>query len=242
MLRAVLVLVLVLASVPAGAQDLRVHVRVEGRQQTWFDGWVPLRDAFPLVATSGRAYTLDAHTPLGALAATGLALRVSDEFDDLEPLAVQGEYAWDTAWWDYRVDWVQTNYGPQSQWLAGGAPAHALADGSELLWYVARHFETPLHVTALSPGIGPGPCAQAVEVQTLALDVNHEAGQPWPPVAWTPAALAALRGSTSPWAVAGAGLAVVEGSGDVWAEEPALPLAATHLTRSERIAMACPAR
>jgi hypothetical protein len=228
---------LLLLALTASAQGVHVHVRVEGRQQTWFDGWVALPDRYELTASSGHAHDLDARTPLGALWATGLPLDVSDEFPDLEALEVAGEYAWDTAWWDYRVDWVQTDYGPQAQWLAAGAPVHPVADGSEVLWYVSRHFESPLHATPLGPAAA---CAQAVQVQTLALDENHEAGQAWPPVVWAPMPVAQLRGSAVPTVAGGVGVVLVSSSGPVWAEEASLPVAVTHATRSERVDVPCP--
>jgi hypothetical protein len=239
-MRALLLALALLAPLAAAdAGGLHVHVRVEGRAQTWFDGWVQVPDAYTLTALSGRSYALDARTPLGALWATGLALGISDEFDDLEPLNVSGEFAWDTGWWDYRVDWVQTDYGPQQQWLSGGAPVHPLADGSEVLWYVARHNESPLHLTALGPEAGSGPCAQAVQIQTLAVDENHEAGQPWPPVAWAPAPAVAMRGSAALLGAA-AGASLLAGPGQGWAEEMPLPVAVLHWTRSERLDVPCP--
>ena len=227
------------------AAPLVVHVRVEGKYALLWEGDVALGETFTLVAAnSGRAHTLPARTPLGALWAAaqqgGFALEVSDGYSDFVALRVAGEYWWGTWWWDYRVDWVQTNYGAQAQWLAWGP---ALRDGASVLWYPETAGSTPLRLTAVGPALGAGPCARAQLVEAPLLDPLHQPGQPWPELTWRPAQLARLRthdGSEAPVAL-GAGVALVEAPGWVWADDLPLPgPAAWHYVRSPRSWLPCP--
>lgn len=230
-----------LAPAASGGEDaLLVHVRIEGAYAQLWSGEVALGDAYTLVASGGRTHTLDARTPLGALAAAaekaGLALEVSDEYSDFVVRGVAGEAWYSTQWWDYRVDWVEPNYGAQRHWLAWGP---GLRDGSEVLWYVDRSGMTPLRAAPLASAPGP-PCWHALRVETLALDVQHQPGQPWPPVAWRPAPLARVAGSASGPVAAGLGLAASQGAGEAWAEEQPLPVAPlVHYIRSPRVALPC---
>ncbi|HEV8359376.1 MAG TPA: hypothetical protein VGR28_02865 [Candidatus Thermoplasmatota archaeon] len=242
-MRALLLAGLLLAPLAASADaPLQVHVRVEGNWAHLWEGWVSLDGTYTFTAESGRVHTQDARTPLGALHAAaqlaGMALIIRDEYDDLEPVSVQGEYWWDAKWWDYRVGWVQTNYGPQQQWLDARGP---LRDGDDVLWYVEQPGSTPLRVAALGPAVGPGPCVQAVLVTAPLLDPLHETGQPWPELTWRPAQLARLRSSegASP-APAGIGVAALGGVGWAFAEEEPLPAGLWyHYVRSARLPVEC---
>jgi len=228
------------ASAPAEPAPLRVHVRVEGAWAQLWSGWVELAPTYTVVAeNSGRSYTLDARTPLGALQATGLPLAVTDAYDDLVVVAVAGEAWWATRWWDYRVNWVQTGYGNQAQWLAYGPGLH---DGDEVLWYPEAFGSTPLRLTDVGPAFGlpDGSCARAERVETLAADVAHEPGQPWPPVVWEPAPLSRLEGAAAQPVVGGATVARAPQPGLLWAAEEALPGGVPyHPIRSERSLIDC---
>lgn len=218
----------------------RVPVRIEGNYEQLWSGEVQLPPTFQLTATSGKVYALDARTPLGALAAAsraaGLALEVTDEYADFKALSVAGEYWFGTTWWDYRVNWVQTSYGEQSQWLAWGPP---LQEGDAVLWYVEGLGTAPLRMTDLAPL--PGACARPELVEVPALDVQHQPGQPWPSLQWRPAHLARLAGGASGPVVAGVGVAVGSVAGWVWAEEHPLPASLLqHFIRSPRSWLPCP--
>lgn len=222
---------------------LHVHVRVEGNYQHVWEGTVELDAVFTLVASSGRSYELPARTPLGALAAAareaGMPLSVSDEFTDFVVLAVAGEAWWDLRWWDYRVNWVHTNYGAQVQWLAWGP---GLQDGDSVLWYVETFGSTPLRLTGAGPAVQTGStCSRAFLTESPAFDPAHNPGQPWPSLLWRPAQLARLRGASESPAPAGAALATAGESGWLWAEEHPLPyyLLYTYV-RSNRAWLACP--
>lgn len=238
--RAALLAVALLAPLAAagGTDGVRVHMRVEGAWAHVLDAEVELPATYTLVASnSGRTYTLDARTPLAALVLAareaGLALEVSDEYADFVVKAVAGETWYDTKWWDYRVDWVEPNYGAQAQWLAWGPP---LIDGAEVLWYVDQAGMTPLRMAPVAAA--PEPCADAVLVETPAIDVVHQPGQPWPQVLWKPVPLARLAGAVQGPVVAGVG-AGFGFQGDFWAEEQPLPVAPlVHYIRSQR-APAC---
>lgn len=253
LLLGVLLVLLVLPALPAlppppalaaGAAGPHVHVRIEGRHAQLWDGWVELPATFTFTGSyTGRLHTVPGNTPLGALWAAaqqaGMALDITDQFSDFVAWNVSGEFAWGATYWNYRVDWVQTNYGEQGQWLAWGAPKHPIVDGGEVLWYVELPLDSPLHLTDLGPVAGSGPCARAELVQTLALDEQHEPGRDWPRVVWAPVPLATLAGASDTPVVAGAGVAVASRSGPVWADEAALPASAGHSIRSERSWLPC---
>jgi hypothetical protein len=237
-------LLLLLALHGAAAEpDIRVHVRVEGSAQQLWSGWVTLGTSYTLTASSGRSYALEARTPLGALQAAsrqaGLALDVTDEFEDLVALSIGGEYHWDVHWWDYRVDWVRTDYGAQRQWTAFGQPVWPIAEGSHVLWYVDGPLMSIFRMSDLGPALGAGPCARAELVEAPVLDPRHDPGAAWPQVTWGPAPTARLAGSLVEPVVAGAGLAASGQAAWVWAEPQRLPV--VEHVRSERAWLPCPA-
>jgi hypothetical protein len=241
---ALLALALAAPALAAPSDAPTVHVRVEGFHAQVWSGEVTLPASYTFVAEGGAAHTQDGRTPLGALWAAsqqaGFGLDIRDEYDDLEPIRIAGEAWWEAKWWDYRVNDVQTNYGPQQQWLAAGP---SLANGDEVLWYVEQPGMTPLRLSLLAQA-GRGPCAVAARVEQPVLDPLVQAGQPWPTLTWGPAPLARLGGAggDAP-AVAGAGWGVVTEPGPLWAEEQPLPVGLLiHYVRSERAAVACPAR
>lgn len=229
---------------PALAQDaVEVQVRIEGAYGQIWSGRVNLEGTFDLTATSGRTHTLEARTPLGAIVAAGRAggpaLQVTDEYSDFVVLGVAGEYWYDTRWWDYRVDWVEPNYGAQVQWLAWGEPAHPLRDGAEVLWYVDTFAMTPLRAKPLATVPG-APCAHALFAETLLADPVHNPGQPWPPLVWRPVQAARVAGAAQGQVAAGIGVGF-GGAGQAWVEEQPLPLTPlVHYIRSPRLALACP--
>jgi hypothetical protein len=232
------------APMPASADPTEVHVyvRVEGWSQRIWSGWVTLPANFTLNASSGASHTLNGSTPLAALWAAaqegGFSLGVSDAFEDFVVQAIAGQVHWDTRWWNYRVDWVQTDYGAHAQWLGWGAPAHPIVDGAEVLWFVQTPVSLPLRMTDAGPALGgAGACSRAELVETLAADVRHDAEQPWPSVTWAPAPAALLKPGNTP-VLAGFGTATVAGSGWVWAEEPSAS-SPMHFVRSDRSWLEC---
>lgn len=246
-MRAVLLAATLLApllAAAAGGENPVVHVRIEGGYAQLWSGTVALPATYTFVAEGGRTHTLDARTPLGALhaaaQAAGLELTIRDEYDDFEAVSVGGEYWWDVKWWDFRVDWVQTNYGPQEQWLDARG---ALPAGAEVLWYVEQPGSIPLRLAPLAPAQGLGPlCAQPVLAETLLLDPLHQAGQAWPQLTWRPAPLSRLdgpAGNEQP-TPAGVGAALALTPGWVWGEEMPLPVGLLHhYIRSARLWLDC---
>ena len=238
---ALLALLLAAPAVAMHSDTIEVRVRVEGAWQQVWSGAVELPARYTFTSERGVQRTVEGDTPLGALWAAsqqaGFALVIRDEYDDLEPVRVAGEAWWDARWWDYRVDFVQTNYGPQSQWLTGG---HALAAGDEVLWYVEQPGMTPLRLAPLAT-VGPGPCAIAARVEQPAVDPLVQAGQAWPELVWGPAPLARFAGAAGEVPmVGGAGAAVLLEGGPVWADEQPLPVGLpAHFIRSERWSVAC---
>jgi hypothetical protein len=86
-----------------------------------------------------------------------------------------------------------------------------------------------------------GSCLQPELVETLAADVLHQPGQPWPPVLWRPVHAAVLRGSLVQPVLAGAGVAAVEAPGGVvWAEDVVASLGPARFIRSEAAWVPCP--
>lgn len=245
MLLAVLLLVPFAGAPSAGgerSEAIEVEVRIEGHYRHVWSGAVQLAGTYTFVAESGRTHTLDARTPLGALhaaaQAAGLELTLRDEYDDFEAVSVGGEFWWDVKWWDFRVDWVQTNYGPQGQWLDARGP---LPEGASVLWYVEQPGSIPLHLEPLAPPAGPGPCAQPFEIETLVLDSLHQAGQPWPQLTWRPAELVRLNGASLVPAPTGVAVAFASEAGWEWAEAEPMPVGLLfHPIRSERVWVACP--
>lgn len=239
-LAAVLLLALPFAASGSPADAALVHVRVEGAWEHLWSGAVTLEGTYALTAgNSGRTYALDARTPLGALVAAaregGFSLDVSDEFSDFVVLAIAGDAWFGAHWWDYRVDWVEPNYGPQQQWLAWRPP---LADGTEVLWYLDAIGTTPLRLAPLAGAAGP-PCAQLARVDRPAVDTVHQPGQPWPQPVWGPVPAARLAGAVQGPVVAGAGLGF-GAAGAFWAEEQPLPLAPlVHYIRSPLTTTTC---
>lgn len=220
----------------AGGDDaVEVQVRVEGPEATIWIGTVTLAGTYDLTAdTSGETYTLDAHTPLGALHAAaeagGFDLHVSDDFasTDFDVQAVARVWEAGTWWWDARVNWVSTYYGNQRGWSTYGPD---LADGDRVLWYLETTGSKPLRLTADaatgSPASdGPGPDGVAAfRVEWPLVDPFHRPGKPWPTQVWTPAHAAHLTGDVEAEAPAGiAAVPLEEGThttkalvrGDLW--------------------------
>jgi hypothetical protein len=228
-----------LAGAP-GTQDVVVHVRIEGAWAHVWEGEVRLGPTFTLQASSGKVHTLPGPTPLQALVEAariaGLDLEVSDAYSDFVVRSVEGEAWYDTRWWDYRVDWIEPNYGAQAQWLAWGPP---LQQGSAVLWYVDTFGTTPLRLTPRAAAPGP-PCLHVAQVESLAVEVVHNPGQPWPPALWRPVPLARLAGAVPGIVVGGVGTGFAQAEGPYWADEQALPLTPlVHYVRSPRAIADC---
>lgn len=240
----------VLAPLPvhANSGDLLLYVRVEGLYENVFRGWVDVPDQVTFTAhNSGATYTIEGHTPLGALLAAsqsaGFDVDVTDEFLGMDFLvvAIAGEWAQGLRWWDERVNSVATYYGDHYGWLAFGP---GLRTGDDVLWYWDGIGVTPLRASYASLGPVPtGGCAFAVHVWERFPDVQHRAGNPWPAVTWAPVSVAQLEGTSSGPVAGGATIALVPSpGGTVWADEAEfLPTATPHLVRSDALRLPCAA-
>lgn len=239
-----LLVVALLTLPPLGVADggADVLVRIEGLGQTLWRGTVYLEGLYTLTAhNSGRSYLLESSSPLGALAAAaragGFEVLVTDAFVDFDFSvdSVAGERFREPYWWDYRVDYVSTYFGPQRGWEQFGAP---LASGQEVVWYQETIGVHPLRLRATASAPIPDGCAHAMQAEVLLPDLAQQPGRAPPPSAWMPAPLAEVRG-VSGMVVGGLALASVpRGGATAWADSWEGPLAFEYL-RSDKLALPC---
>lgn len=226
---------------------LLLHVRVEDSYNQVFRGWVDVPETVQFVAhNSGKQYTIHGHSPLGALLSAsrrgGFEVLVSDEFlgMDFSVEAVAGDWGGGPRWWDYRINYVATYYGSHYQWLAFGPE---LRSGDEVLWYL-EGVGVPVLRLRVQPA-GPssaGGCAYAFLVEERFPDIQHQAGNPWPPVLWKPTTAAQLRGIPGMYPVVGGFTlaAAPPGGVQVWADTLALPAGVVlDVIRSDRAFLTC---
>lgn len=165
---------------PTGISGASVYVRVEGQNQTIWEGNVTVSESNITADNSGETYHLSGPTALGALDEASnheerFPYYVTDEYGGLYVKSVNGEEPSGMSGWMYRVDYCSPSVGADNFILDETTPPDPPHE--EVLFYYGAWTDLPLKISVNKTAVAKG------EEFSVTVSVYNDITHDWSPCA-----------------------------------------------------------